>query len=149
MSFRLSPEGKMLLQLEDGIVVRARLLRAQGKLEDAASLLDNLIVAFEEGGTNLRLIEVLVLQALTHQDQGNLDRAMENLAKALTLAEPEGFVRAFVDEGPQMARLLYEGLSQGIFPDYAKQLLAAFPDMNQNKLFCRSWNHQFLSILNH
>jgi LuxR family maltose regulon positive regulatory protein len=42
-------------------------------------------------------------------------------------AEPEGFVRVFVDEGPPMARLLYEALTRGIAPDYARRLLAAFP----------------------
>ena len=42
-------------------------------------------------------------------------------------AEPEGFVRVFVDEGPPMARLLYEAVSRGVASDYARQLLSAFP----------------------
>jgi DNA-binding CsgD family transcriptional regulator len=46
-----------------------------------------------------------------------------------TLAEPSGFFRAFVDEGPPMAHLLYEALSRGIVPDYIRQLLGAFPDV--------------------
>ena len=50
------------------------------------------------------------------------------LHRALALAEPRGFIRIFVDEGPPMARLLYEALSRGIAPDYVRQLLAAFPD---------------------
>jgi LuxR family maltose regulon positive regulatory protein len=53
--------------------------------------------------------------------------ALESLAKALDLAEPGGFIRIFVDEGPPMARLLYEALSRGIAPGYARRLLAAFP----------------------
>jgi LuxR family maltose regulon positive regulatory protein len=52
---------------------------------------------------------------------------MNTLEQALNLAEPGGFIRAFVDEGPSMARLLYEALSQGIAPGYVRQLLAAFP----------------------
>ena len=44
-----------------------------------------------------------------------------------TVAEPEGFVRVFVDEGPPMAGLLYEALNRGIAPDYVRRLLAAFP----------------------
>ena len=40
----------------------------------------------------------------------------------------EGFVRIFVDEGPAMARLLYEALSRRIAPDYVRRLLASFPD---------------------
>jgi LuxR family maltose regulon positive regulatory protein len=43
------------------------------------------------------------------------------------MAEPEGFVHIFVDEGPSMARLLYKALSRGIAPDYVRRLLAAFP----------------------
>ncbi len=52
---------------------------------------------------------------------------MTTLEQALTLAEPGGFIRIFVDEGPPMARLLYEALSRGIEPDYVRRLLAAFP----------------------
>jgi LuxR family maltose regulon positive regulatory protein len=52
---------------------------------------------------------------------------MTTLERALTLAEPEGFIRIFVDEGPLMARLLYEALTRGIAPDNVSRLLAAFP----------------------
>ena len=68
-----------------------------------------------------------MLQALALQAAEDTDRAIAVLEKALTLAEPEGFVRIFVDEGPPMARLLYEAATRGIAPDYARQLLAAFP----------------------
>jgi len=49
------------------------------------------------------------------------------LGDALALAEPGGFIRVFVDEGPSMARLLYETLSRGIASTYVQKLLAAFP----------------------
>ncbi len=52
---------------------------------------------------------------------------MQLLGEALALAEPGGFIRIFVDEGPSMARLLYEALSQGSAPEYIQRLLAAFP----------------------
>jgi LuxR family maltose regulon positive regulatory protein len=54
---------------------------------------------------------------------------MDDLGRALTLAEPGGFVRVFVDEGAPMARLLYEALSQGIEKNYVQRLLAVFPDI--------------------
>jgi len=47
--------------------------------------------------------------------------------RTLSLAQPGGFIRIFVDEGAPMARLLYEALTRGIAPDYARRLLAAFP----------------------
>ena len=49
------------------------------------------------------------------------------LGQALALAQPGGFVRIFIDEGPPMARLLYEAVTRGIAPDYARRLLSAFP----------------------
>jgi len=59
--------------------------------------------------------------------EGNTDQAIATLKNALTLAEPEGFIRIFVDEGPQMSRLLYEAIKRDVSPDYTNQLLAAFP----------------------
>jgi LuxR family maltose regulon positive regulatory protein len=74
------------------------------------------------------VIEVLLLQALAFQAGGDTDQATTALGRALALAEPGGFIRVFVDEGPPMARLLYEALSRGIAPDYVRRLLSAFPD---------------------
>jgi len=73
------------------------------------------------------LIEILLLQAMTFHARSDTTRALGKLEHAFKLAEPEGFVRIFVDEGPPMAHLLYEALSRGIAPDYVRRLLAAFP----------------------
>jgi LuxR family maltose regulon positive regulatory protein len=108
-------------------LVLTRILIAQGRLDETAELLERLLKAAEAGGRTSRVIEILVLQALTRQAQGSTDRAVIKLERALTLAEPEGFVRIFVDEGPPMARLLLEALSRGIAPGYVRRLLEAFP----------------------
>ena len=60
----------------------------------------------KQGGRTGSVIEILVLQALAHQMQGDVRAALAPLERALTLAEPEGYVRIFVDEGPPMAVLL-------------------------------------------
>jgi LuxR family maltose regulon positive regulatory protein len=60
-------------------------------------------------------------------------KAMISLERALSLAEPGGFVRIFVDEGAPMARLLYQALDRGIAPDYTRRLLAAFPIVEPEK----------------
>jgi LuxR family maltose regulon positive regulatory protein len=67
--------------------------------------------------------------------------AFAPLERALTLAEPEGYVRIFVDEGQPMQTLLAESLAHGADPVYLTQLLAAInqqlgdetviPDPNQ------------------
>ena len=67
-----------------------------------------------------------MLQALAHQVRGDVPAALVPLERALTLAEPEGYVRIFVDEGPPMAALLEAAAKRGIAPTYVRQLLTAF-----------------------
>jgi LuxR family transcriptional regulator, maltose regulon positive regulatory protein len=105
--------------------------RADRSLHEATQLLDRLLQAAEAGGRTGSVIEILVLQALSHQTRGDLPAALGSLERALTLAEPEGYVRVFADEGPPMAALLRAaarvapGEQKGIARDYARQLLAA------------------------
>jgi LuxR family maltose regulon positive regulatory protein len=99
-----------------------------GLINDAIGFLERLLKAAEEGGRVGSVIEILVLQALAHDAQGDIPSALVSIERALDLAEPEGYIRIFVDEGPSMAHVLYEALSRGIAPDYVRRLLAAFPD---------------------
>jgi LuxR family maltose regulon positive regulatory protein len=124
----LDVDGELPFLHEDEYVVLARILIAQGQLDETARLLQRLLKAAEAGGRTSRMIEILILQALAFQAGGDTTRAMAALEKALTLAESGGFIRIFVDEGLPMARLLYEAATRGIMPDYAGKLLAAFPD---------------------
>ena len=71
------------------------------------------------------MIEVLVLQALAEQARGNLPAALPLLERALTLAEPEGYIRIFIDERPAVSALLEAAAHGRIASDYARQLLAA------------------------
>ena len=73
------------------------------------------------------MIKILNLQALTFHAEGDTGSAMKSLERAIMLAEPEGYIRIFVDEDPTMASLLYEALSQDIAPGYVQQVLGAFP----------------------
>jgi len=99
---------------------------ADRSILEAMGLLERLRNAAEAGGRMGRVIEILVLQALAHQMQGDNSAALDPLQRSLTLAEPEGYVRIFVDEGVPMARLLYEAAAHGIMPDYTGKLLAVF-----------------------
>ena len=74
-----------------------------------------------------KVVEILALQALAYDADGKTAQVKTTLERALTMAAPEGFIRTFVDEGPPMARLLYETISHEIAPDYVQQLLMAFP----------------------
>ena len=99
--------------------------RAEASIHEAGRLLERLLRAAEEGGRTGRVLEILVLQALAHQARGDIPAALAALQRALTLAEPEGYVRVFVDEGPPMASLLRAAAKQGIARDYVRRLLAA------------------------
>ncbi len=114
-------------------VTLARVFIAQGEQEGAASavhdalaLLGRLLTAAEQGGRTGSAIEILALQALAHQAHGDTPLALKSLERALALAEPEGYVQAFVNQGPPMAHLLEEAASRGLAPDSARRLLAAF-----------------------
>jgi LuxR family maltose regulon positive regulatory protein len=88
-------------------------------------LLERLLQAAQEGSRTGSVIELLVLRALAHQIHGNIPAALAPLERALTLAEPEGYVRMFVDEGPPMAVLLEAAATQEITPTYVRRLLTA------------------------
>jgi LuxR family maltose regulon positive regulatory protein len=72
---------------------------------------------------------------------------LSTLSKVLSLAEPEGFFRIFVDEGPQMARLLYEGLTHGIEEDYIRELLVAFPVVDPGEVDPRGKDGELIEPL--
>ena len=106
--------------------------RAERPLHEATQLLERLVKAAEEGGRTGSVIEILVLQALAHQRLGDIPAALVSLQRALPLAEPQGYVRVFVDEGPPMASLLRAAarVAQGehkkaAAPSYVRRLLAA------------------------
>jgi LuxR family maltose regulon positive regulatory protein len=80
--------------------------RTEQSLLEAMELLERLLHAAEAGERTGSIIEILVLQALAHQMQGDISAALRPLERALMLAEPEGYVRIFVDEGPPVAVLL-------------------------------------------
>jgi LuxR family maltose regulon positive regulatory protein len=100
--------------------------RSEPSLSGATKLLERLLRAAEDGGRTGTVIEVLALQALAHQAGGNVPAALASLNRALTLAEPEGYVRTFVDEGPPIAVLLRVMAKQGTAPAYVGRLLDAF-----------------------
>jgi LuxR family transcriptional regulator, maltose regulon positive regulatory protein len=107
--------------------------RAEGSMREAMGLLERLLHAAEAGGRTGSAIEILVLQALAHRALGDIPAALVPLGRALTLAEPEGYVRIFVDEGPPMAHLLQAAAKRGIVPRYVRQLLAAFGTAEERK----------------
>lgn len=89
-------------------------------------LLERLLRAAQAGERIGSLLEILVLQSLAHQLQGDIRAALEPLQRALMLAEPEGYMRMFVNEGAPMMVLLQEAAKRKIAPNYVRHLLTAF-----------------------
>ena len=136
----LSAEDDLSYLLEFEHITLARMLIARHKsihversIHEAGELLERLLKAAEEGDRMGSVIEILALQALAHEAQGNTPSALVSLERALTLAEPEGYVQIFVDEGTSMAQLLLEAAARGIMPDYSGKLLAAFEAGEQRR----------------
>jgi LuxR family transcriptional regulator, maltose regulon positive regulatory protein len=100
--------------------------RDERTVDEATRLLERLLSAADQGNRTGSIIDVLVVRAKARQLQGDLPAAIASLCRALTLAEPEGYVRIFVDEGPSMAALLRTVEKQGDGGSYVRRILAAF-----------------------
>ena len=108
---RLSPEDPELAQpgwRELEYLTLARIRSAQGDHAQAWMLLKRLLEAADVQGRNGSAIAILIQQALDLQAEGHDDSALEHLERAAALAEPEGYLRIFVDEGEPMRQLLAE-----------------------------------------
>jgi LuxR family maltose regulon positive regulatory protein len=116
-------------------ITMAQVLLDQGKPQQALEILTDLGKAAEGGGRFGKLIEILVLQAMAFKAQNNEAQALAALGKALNLAEPEGYIRIFIDAGRPMAELLFalrhrrstDDCVHPVSKDYLTRLLAAFP----------------------
>jgi len=106
-------------------LVLARVLIAQGKLEAAETLLLRLHHAAAAAERHGSLIEILILQALTLAALHRAQAALAALDQALALAEAEGFVRLFLDEGAPVVELLRRAVAQDRHARYALHLLKA------------------------
>jgi len=107
-------------------VMQARVLIAQDDPSAALAVLEPQRQQAEAKGWANRMLRVMVLQSIALYAHGENEKAVELLGEVLARAEPEGFIRLFVDEGAPMAELLSEAAAQGIRPDYVSKLLAAF-----------------------
>jgi LuxR family maltose regulon positive regulatory protein len=120
---------------------------AQGttaSLQEATNHLQRRLIEAEGRHNTRRVIRILVLLGLAYEKQGQTNKALEALERAVVLAQPGGFIRTFVDLGPTMAGLLHQLAERGVTPDnmgdyapddivdYVGRMLAAFPETTQN-----------------
>ena len=112
---------------EVDLLTLARLSVAQNKLAEAGALLQRLIAFMESSGHRSTQLNAQLWHAVALEAQGKSREARQAFAQVLIQAEPEGYVRLFVDAGLPAARLLYQAIEHDLSPAYARRLLAAFP----------------------
>jgi len=110
--------------------VLARLLLAQGEKEAAAGLLQKVYDRLMQHGSLVFAVRIRVYQALAADEEGP---ALEFLAEALTMAEPEGVIRFFVDEGRLLKPLLEKAMARGITPGFTRKLLDIIEDEERQR----------------
>jgi LuxR family maltose regulon positive regulatory protein len=123
----LAPLDEVSYQREVDYIVLARLQIARGDIDQGLDLLSRLYEQAAGGERWGRVMEIQTLRALALQETGRPDQALETMAGVLKAAEPEGYIRLFVDEGSRMVRLLSQCVSKGISLRYASDLQAQFP----------------------
>jgi LuxR family maltose regulon positive regulatory protein len=129
----LSAEDELVYPREQEYLTFARVRIAQGRLDPAGPFLSEALHLLErlreDAEAKARIgstLEILILQALAFSAQGKGTEALPVLQRALTLAEPEGYIRLFVDEGEPMVTLLLQAHARGVLPSYVATLLAAW-----------------------
>ena len=106
-------------------ICQAKAYIALGNAPAALAVLDSLRQQAEARQWQDERLTVLILEAVALQVGGAQSEGLQVLHLALAMAEPGGYVRSFIDEGPAMVQLLSAAAAQGIMPAYTAKLLAA------------------------
>ncbi len=124
------------------LITLARVLLAEyqssdkeGTVRGALHLLDRLLVAAKEGRRIGSVIEISIVQALAQHARGSRSKALESLKRALYLAQPEGYLHVFINEGKPMAELLTsltKSHENEVLKEYIGKLLSAFDNQRES-----------------
>ena len=132
---RSSKEEAIEIWRECEDIVSVHVLLALGKIPEAKSYYTPLTKSTMDGGRKKRLIEITILQALALHAAGSDLDALEIISRALALAQPEGFMRIFLDEGKPIFDLILLGKEQGVWDSspleaYTSRILLTFEGEN-------------------
>ncbi len=116
-------------------LARVRIAQARNNpsgsfLQDALRLLDRLLLDAEAKARMGSVLEILIVRALAQDAQSDRASALSTLERALLLAEPEGYIRLFVDEGAPILALLRHVYARSSVPGYVATLLSAFGEQH-------------------
>ncbi len=122
----VNPSGEIIFRYEIRYVTLLRLLLARGENQAALTLVERMLPKARQDCRTLRLVELLVLQSIAYQGLKDLDAAVTTLSQAVSLAQPERYIRTFLDEGPGLLKLLYLVKSSYDTTGFAGELLSAY-----------------------
>ena len=108
----LNVDDEAIYATELSHITYARWLFARGEGEKALPLIKRVQRSAQAGSRIRALIHLLTLEALIQQSLGKEVPANAALETALSLAQPESFMRTFIDEGEPLAKLLKQCLKQ-------------------------------------
>jgi LuxR family transcriptional regulator, maltose regulon positive regulatory protein len=149
----ISIEGEVCYRDEYELLTLARVRMTEGSFPGVSNLLECLLVLAETQKRTGSVIEILLTQALVYQAQGNQPQALTALEQALSLAEPECYLRIIVDEGEPMRLLILDfrsmiekqgHVSKHRLSGYANKLLASFPKSIDASSQSKTANHKHL-----
>ncbi len=114
--------------LDDDRFIRVSIWMAQAQWDKAQATLTQLQQDAEATGHGVFLLHAHIMLAAVYAAQDNETHALALLDRALALAEPEGFVRVFLDEGAPMQQLLVAYRAQHPLPKqpFADVIWSAF-----------------------
>ena len=145
----------------------ARVLLAQGHNQEALELLQRSLTLARSGGRTSRVVEMLNLIAIAQDAAGDRTKAIRSVEESLAVAQPGGYIQAYVDEGPRLKALLRRvGMQIAADPNastdhtrqYIMRILAAFAVTEQeggllssaispNELLIESLSERELEVL--
>lgn len=108
-------------------------------LKEAIESLSELRPQLVSSDSLVRRIEMLLLEARAYYALSQTEEALHSLEEALTLAEPEKYIRVFLEEGASMAQLLVEAKARRIAVAYVTRLLAAFEQVTTSTPTSEKW----------
>jgi len=131
---KASQTDAMAIWLEVPVITQCRALIAEGSdncLQEVEKKLQELLRLNQAHHNTCQMIRIMALQALAIHRQGRLDESLDVLEQAVAMAEPDGWIRPFVEPGSPMINLLKGLQKRNVAVDYIKKLLSAFGDDKQ------------------
>ncbi|MEM7537606.1 MAG: LuxR C-terminal-related transcriptional regulator [Chloroflexota bacterium] len=121
--------------------------------QDIPAAIDHLLHCQAEAqgqGWTPSLVKIHILLAQCYVAQKDTPQALAHLQQSLALAEPEAFIRTFIDEGAPLTSLLRQAAEKGIAPAYVGKLQAAFmPSVKSEQPLIDPLTKRELEVLGH